>query len=95
MTPAIYNATDVLSGAVIQTRQVSPLFVPSVGWYTADSTQVGYLQGQVEPSFTTAQALLLIPTISYTLEVWRSLVGFPLNLDLIARRRLIIVPLAY
>ena len=91
---ALFNATDALSAAVIQTRQTTPVFTPSVLWYTAASTQSGYGQGQVEVSLSTASMLLLIPSVSYTLDVWRSLAGDPSDLELIARVPLVIEPLA-
>jgi len=92
--PAIFNASDVLQAEVIQSKQTGALFTPAIAWYTADNTQVGYTQGQVEATLTTDNAVLLIPTISYTLLVWRALSSAPTIFELVARVPLVIEPLA-
>jgi hypothetical protein len=92
--PAVYNASDTLTAEVVQARQTTPLFAPSVAWYTASNTQNGYLQGQVEATWLTANATLLVPTISYTLLVWRTLASYPNDPELIARQPLVVEPLA-
>lgn len=91
---AVFNSSDALAAAVVQSRQTAAVFTPSVEWYTADSTQNGYAQGQVEATFTTVQAAMLVPTVSYTLLIWRALSGSPSVLELIARIPLLIEPLA-
>ena len=54
-TPAIYNADDTLTAAVRPSRQTGNVFAPAIAWYTADNTQSGYGQGQVEASFSATQ----------------------------------------
>ena len=46
------------------------VFQPTVGWYTANSTQTGYTQGQVLVSPTAAQSATLEQNGTYSLEVW-------------------------
>ena len=74
--PPVYNSTDVLSAKIIQTRQTVSIFNPSIAWLTTNVTtgnsQTGYGQGQVEVGGTSAQSALLMPTNSYTLEVWHA-----------------------
>jgi hypothetical protein len=91
--PSQYNSTDSLLAWIIQSRQPAPTFNPTVGWYTSLSTQTGYTQGQVEVGGTRAQALLLMPSLSYTLEVWRTIVGDTDNPELIVRYPVIVLPL--
>lgn len=92
--PAAFGATDILSAAVVQSRQTVPTFVPAVAWYTAGATQTGYGQGQVEPVISPANAALLVPTTAYTLLVWRALASNPGVFELIARKPLVIEPIA-
>ncbi len=92
--PAIYNSTDILTASVIPSRQTSPIFTPSVDWYTAQSTQTGYGEGQVEVSLTAANMALLVPTISYTLSIYRALDSDPSNAEMIAQIPLIVKPVS-
>jgi hypothetical protein len=90
---AIYNSTDILTGSIRQTRQSADLFSMPMDWYTANSTQNGYGQGQIQATLTIANAVLLVPGISYTLLAWRALAGSPSNPELIARVPLKIEPI--
>jgi hypothetical protein len=92
--PAVFNSTDELTSSIIQTRQTTALFSPTPAFYTAGDTQDGYQQGQVQASWTVAQGTLLIPTISYTLLIWRVLESDTADPDPIVRVRLVIEPLA-
>lgn len=94
VVPAIYGATDILTAAVYQARQSVAIFAPSVAWYTADNSQAGYTQGQVEATFTAANCTLLVPSVSYTLLIWRALSSSPSETELIARVPLVVEPLA-
>ena len=93
-TPAVFNVDDILSCSVIPTGQTFAVCNPTIAWYTANSTQVGYLQGQVEASFSPANMALLTASVRYTLDVWRALSGAPDVLELIARCPLVIEPIA-
>jgi hypothetical protein len=95
VTAAIYNSDDILTGALIPPRSTTPIFAPSIVWYTANNTQVGYLQGQIQGIFTAAQMALVQPSITYTLIGLRALSSSPTNPEIICRRPLLIVPLAY
>ncbi len=88
--PAIFNSTDILTASVVPARQTSPIFMPGVNWYTATGTQSGYGEGQVEVTLTAAEMALLVPTISYTLIIYRALEGNPTNAEMIAQIRLVI-----
>jgi hypothetical protein len=91
---AVFNSTDTLTSSVIQSQQTVAIFNPTPVFYTANSTQNGSDQGQVQVTGTKAQAAMLVPSTSYTLEVWRTLVSDPSNPDLIVRAPLVIKPLA-
>jgi len=93
-TPAVFNSTDILSCSVIPAGQTFAVCNPGIAWYTANTTQVGYLQGQVEASFSPANMALLTPTVRYTLDVWRAIASAPTVLELIARCPLVIEPIA-
>jgi hypothetical protein len=92
--PAQYNSTDVLTAAINQHGQAVPVFVPTIGWQTTNPktglSQTGYTQGQVEVGGTRAQALLLMPSLSFTLLVWRAIVGNSGNPELIARYPIVV-----
>jgi len=75
---------------VYQSRSATALFSPAVTWYTANSTQTGYDQGQVLVSYTIAQSAQLVPTGSYTLVVSRAPAATPLKVEDIVRMRLIV-----
>jgi hypothetical protein len=91
---AVFNSTDTLTSSVIQSQQTASIFSPTPVFYTANSTQTGYDQGQVQVTGTKAQAAMLVPSTSYTLEVWRTLTSDSSNPDLIVRAPLVIKPLA-
>jgi hypothetical protein len=93
--PASYASGDTLTAGVYQSRQSSALFTPTVTWYTANSTQTGYTQGQVVVSWTDAQGALLIPTISYTLVVFWAPASSPSKVAPIVRIPLTIEPVPY
>jgi hypothetical protein len=65
-----YAAGDALTAQVFAGQNQTALFTPTVGWYTAGSSQTGYGQGQVLVSITAAQSLPLDYAGTYTLEVW-------------------------
>ena len=92
---AVYAPGDTLSSAVYQSRATSPLFLPTAAWYTAMGTQTGYGQGQVVVSFTNAQTALMVPTLSYSLLVYRTLSANNTKTELIARVQLTIEAVAY
>ncbi len=92
---AVYASGDTLTAAVYQSRATSPLFTPAVAWYTAMGTQSGYGQGQVVVSFTNAQSALMVPTLPYTLLVYRTLFADNTRTELIARVKLSIEAVAY
>jgi hypothetical protein len=91
--PGILNSSDSLTAAVWRSGQTVSVFTLPITWYTANSTQVGYLQGQVEVTLSTANAILLTPGVSYTLLCWRAISGTPTELECISRIPLIIEPI--
>jgi hypothetical protein len=92
--PAAFNSTDTFTSSIIQNRQTTALFSPTPSVYTAGATQDGYEQGQVQATWTVAQGALLVPTISYTLLIWRVLESDTADPDPIVRVPLVIKPLA-
>jgi hypothetical protein len=60
---------DTLVGSVYQGSTPAAIFNPTVVWYTASSTQTGYLEGQILISITNAQAALLVPRGAYVVVV--------------------------
>jgi hypothetical protein len=90
--PAVFNSTDTLTSSIIQTRQTTALFNPTPSFYTANDTQDGYEQGQVQAMWTVAQGSLLVPSISYTLLIWRVLSSDTQDPDPIVRVPLVIKP---
>jgi len=89
-TPSAYGASDPLAAYVYQGRSATALFSPAVAWYTANSTQTGYGQGQVVVSYTGAQSAQLVPTGSYTLVVTRAPAANMSKVEDIVRMRLIV-----
>ncbi len=70
LAPASYQPGDTLTGAYLyRNRSTTPVFQPTVQWFTNGNTQTGYQQGQLLVSVTNAQAALLQPTVGYTLVV--------------------------
>jgi hypothetical protein len=92
--PAIYNANDIITAEVIPSRSTIPTFAPAAGFFTAQSTQGGYAQGQVQATPTQAQMALLMPGIRYTILWFRQLADQVDPPELIARMPLDIEPLA-
>jgi hypothetical protein len=93
--PATYQASDILSASVMPPLSATPLFTPQVGWYTNQNTQTGYDQGQTVVTYSAAQAALLMPTITYTIEVERAPASDPTNTELIVRAKLPVERPAY
>lgn len=87
---AVYNATDILTGALIPSGQTTPVFAPAMAFYG----NTGYTVGQTTASPTAANMALVVPGVSYTLDVYRALATAPTNKELIAQRLVIIKPIA-
>jgi hypothetical protein len=95
VTPAVFNSDDILSANVYPARSTTSMFSPTVHFYTADSTQSGFAQGQVEPEFTGTQMALMMPGIHYTLAIFRVLAANPsMTPDPIARVLINVEPIA-
>ncbi len=92
-TKAAFSAGDTLVASVLQQNVSTPIFQPTVTWYTAGNTQTGYGQGQVVVSGTNAQAALLMPRGPYTLVVDWTPSGYSFT-EPIARIKLIVEPRA-
>jgi hypothetical protein len=92
--PAMFNSTDILSCAIYPSGQTVPVCTPAVTFYTANGGQLGYSQGQVNPTLSHANMVLLQPGVSYTLLVWRALASASTILELIVRAPLVIEAIA-
>ena len=68
----VFLADDVMTAYVYRGQDQSTVFSPTVAWYTKNSTQTGYDQGQVLVTITSAQAALLSENGEYSLIVWRT-----------------------
>jgi hypothetical protein len=86
----VYTSADALTAYCYQGRSLTALFSPAVAWYTANSTQTGYDQGQVLLSITSMQAALLTPGGAYSVVVWWSPASQPAKLAAIVRNQLIV-----
>jgi hypothetical protein len=93
-TQGIMNETDILSASVITTGVAAPVYTPDVAFYTANSTQTGYGQAQVEVSYETADVGLMVPSVHYTVVVWRALASSPSILEAVVRYPIVVEPLA-
>lgn len=91
---SVFNVDDILTSAVVPSRQTLAVFAPTPAWYTDDASQNGYGQGQVQATLSAAQMLLLVPSVRYTLIWWRALASAPNNPEMIARMLLSIEQLA-
>ncbi len=65
----VFTAGSVLSADVWEGQNQTSLFSPTVAWYTANSTQTGYTQGQFSLSLTGANTATLNPAGEYYLLV--------------------------
>jgi hypothetical protein len=92
-TKAVFGTGDAIVASVLQRNVAAPIFQPSVAWYTANSTQNGYGQGQVMVSGTNAQSALLTPGGAYTLVVDWTPSGGSIT-EPIVRNQLIVEPRA-
>lgn len=72
VTPYVFEADDVLSASVYPARNPASVISPTMSFYTANSTQTGYDQGQVDVAFSVAQFALLQPGIRYQIDVGRT-----------------------
>jgi hypothetical protein len=92
---AAYQASDILSAAVVPYRSSTPVFIPQVDWYTNQNTQTGYDQGQTLVTYSAAQAASFVPSVTYTILVRRAPAADPTNTELIVRARLPVESQAY
>ena len=79
-----FQSTDILTAALYQAGSSVVNCNPAVTWYTANLTQTGYGQQQVEVSFTGAQAGALVPSLRYLLVVSRAPVSNSSDVDVVA-----------
>lgn len=89
---AVYSAGDFLRAYCYQGKSTTPLFVPAVEWYTANGSQLGYLQGQVMVRITNAQGALLVPSGLYTIAVQWAPALAPTEWSGIVRTKLVVEP---
>jgi hypothetical protein len=90
-----YGVADTLTAYCYQARIATPLFLPTVAWYTAGGTQTGYLEAEVVISISNAQSALLVPTIGYSLLVKWSPASSPSLVAAIVRAHLLVLPVAF
>ena len=84
-----FQPTDLLTATMQPVGSTSIVFSPTASWYTADSTQTGYDQQQVETAVTGAQARLLMRSMRYILTVYRAPASDSTNTDIVAKILLI------
>jgi hypothetical protein len=89
---AVFQSGDQLQAFVYQGVSTTPLFLPTVAWYTASGTQNGYDQGQVIVSATSAQGALLTPNGLYTVSVIWAPTTIPGAFSTIVRNKLLVEP---
>ncbi len=86
----VYSSSDSLSGAVFQGRTLTPIFIPTVGWYTKNGLQTGYDQGQILIGINNAQSAMLIVGGKYMVITYWSPADNPTKTGIIARMILIV-----
>jgi hypothetical protein len=69
---AKFAVDDVLAGAFYPYGNPASACTPTITFYSAGVTQTGYDQGQVVASFSTANSLVVVPSIPYVLVVSRA-----------------------
>ena len=79
------QATDIITAKLRPFQSTAVLCQPTMGWYTADNTQNGYQQQQVEAAISLANAALLQDSVRYVLTVYRAPVGDATNVDIAAK----------
>lgn len=92
---SVYAAGDTLTAQVYASGATTPLFSPTVGWFTAGTTQTGYDQGQVITTVSNAQSAQMLAPNSYTLLVSRQLASNPAETEYIVHAKLSITPLTF
>jgi len=92
LTKAAYANGDTLTGYCYPAKSTTALFQPAVSWYTANSFQTGYDQGQIVISISGAQSALLVAGNPFTLLVTWSPAGQPAKIAPIARVKLLVLP---
>ncbi len=89
---AVYSAGDFLRAYCYQGKSTTALFIPAVGWYTANGAQLGYTQGQVMVRITNAQCALMVPMGLYTVAVQWAPAAAPTDWAGIVRIKLVVEP---
>ncbi len=86
LSPAIFNVDDILAADFYPLGFSVSACSPTTVFYTANSTQDGYGQGQVSVRLTVANSLSLQMGTQYILKVRRALASAPTAFTLIVKK---------